>query len=178
MESNVESLAVASDETHTFDFRAAFHGQYPRVVRLVARIVKDHSRAEEIAVEVFWKLWRTPAAQGPHANGWLYRTAIRMSLDGLRRQVRREKYERLFGFPRATPTPEQLHSEDQKQKQVRTALSAMKVRDAELLLLRSDGLSYQETAQILGLNPVSVGTLLSRAQQIFRREYIKRYGQE
>ena len=178
MESNIGSLAVALDETQTFDFKAVFHGQYPRIVRLVARIVKDHARAEEIAVEVFWKLWRTPRAQGANANGWLYRTAIRMSLDGLRRQVRREKYERLFGFPRATPTPEQLHSEDQKQKQVRTVLSSMKVRDAEMLLLRSDALSYQELAQFLGLNPASVGTLLSRAQQIFRREYVKRYGQE
>ena len=47
---------------------------------------------------------------------------------------------------------------------------------AELLLLRSDGLSYEEVASALELNPGSVGTLLGRAQRAFRKEYLKRYG--
>jgi RNA polymerase sigma-70 factor (ECF subfamily) len=46
------------------------------------------------------------------------------------------------------------------------------------LLLRSNGLSYEEVANALELNPASVGTLLSRAQQAFRKEYIKRYGEQ
>ena len=50
-------------------------------------------------------------------------------------------------------------------------------RQAELLLLRSHGLSYDELASALDLNPVSIGTLLSRAQHAFRKEYVKRYGQ-
>jgi len=178
MESNIESLAVAPDQTHAFDFKAVFHDQYPRVVRLISRIVNDSGRSEDIAVEVFLKLWQTAKAHGENVNGWLYRTAIRMSLDGLRRRNRREKYEKFFGLPRAAPTPEQLHSEGQRQQRVRLVLSVMKPRLAELLLLRSDGVSYQELAQILELNPVSIGTLLSRAQKTFRKEYIKRYGPE
>ena len=47
-----------------------------------------------------------------------------------------------------------------------------------LLVLRSDGLSYIELASALDLNPASVGTLLARAQQAFRKEDIKRYGQD
>jgi len=47
-----------------------------------------------------------------------------------------------------------------------------------LLLLYSHGLSYDELASALNLNPVSIGTLLSRAQQTFRKEYTKRYGQQ
>src|SRR3989442_14496887 len=101
MESNIESLDVATDDAPPFDFRELFHAQYARIVRLILRIVKDDGRAEEIAVEAFWKLWRNPKAHGEGANGWLYRTAIRMGLDELRSQRRREKYEKLFGFPRA-----------------------------------------------------------------------------
>jgi RNA polymerase sigma-70 factor (ECF subfamily) len=52
----------------------------------------------------------------------------------------------------------------------------MKVRDAELLLLQNDGHTYQEIADILDFNAASVGTLLSRAQHAFRKEYLKRYG--
>jgi RNA polymerase sigma-70 factor, ECF subfamily len=51
-------------------------------------------------------------------------------------------------------------------------------RQAELLLLRSHGLSYEELASTLHLNPASVGTLLARAQQAFRKEYINRYGKQ
>ena len=51
-------------------------------------------------------------------------------------------------------------------------------RHAELLVLRSQDLSYDELASALDLNPASIGTLLSRAQQAFRKEYIKRYGQQ
>jgi RNA polymerase sigma-70 factor (ECF subfamily) len=53
----------------------------------------------------------------------------------------------------------------------------MKANQAELLILRSDGLTYDEIAQALDLNPSSVGTLLSRAEAAFRKEYVRRYGQ-
>jgi RNA polymerase sigma-70 factor (ECF subfamily) len=54
----------------------------------------------------------------------------------------------------------------------------MKKRQAEVLVLHSHGLSYEELASTLDLNPASVGTLLSRALQAFRKEYIERYGEE
>jgi RNA polymerase sigma-70 factor (ECF subfamily) len=60
---------------------------------------------------------------------------------------------------------------------VRAVLASMPRRDAELLLLRSDDMSYEELAAALSLNPASVGTLLSRARQAFRKEYVKRYGE-
>ena len=56
-------------------------------------------------------------------------------------------------------------------------LAMLPVGDA-LLLLRADGLSYDETAAALNLNPSSVGTLLARARQAFRKEYVKRYGEQ
>jgi DNA-directed RNA polymerase specialized sigma24 family protein len=64
-----------------FDFEATFRSQYDRVARVIARVVKDRARAEELAVEVFLKFWRSPRAQGENAEGWLYRTAIRQGLD-------------------------------------------------------------------------------------------------
>jgi RNA polymerase sigma-70 factor, ECF subfamily len=59
---------------------------------------------------------------------------------------------------------------------VRLLLTAIEPREAELLVLRSQGVSYEELAATLNLNPASVGTLLGRAQQAFRREYTRRYG--
>ena len=45
-------------------------------------------------------------------------------------------------------------------------------------MLRSHGLTYEELANAPGLNAASIGTLLSRAQHTFRKEYIKRYGNQ
>jgi RNA polymerase sigma-70 factor (ECF subfamily) len=47
-----------------------------------------------------------------------------------------------------------------------------------MLLLRSEGLSYAELAAALDLNPASVGTLLTRAGQAFKKEYVIRYGEQ
>ena len=61
---------------------------------------------------------------------------------------------------------------------MRAVLAALETRQSELLLLRGSGLSYAEIAAALELNPSSVGTLLARAQQAFRKEYIERYGEQ
>jgi len=158
-------------------FEAFFHERYERTVRVVARVVRDPARAEEIAVEAFWKLWRNPKAQGELAGGWVYRTAVRLALDELRREARRARSEILMDGPAAAPDPEQIRAEEQAREQVRQTLASLDSRSAELLLMRSHGLSYGEVAAALDLNPASVGTLLARAQQAFRKEFVRRYGE-
>jgi RNA polymerase sigma-70 factor (ECF subfamily) len=161
-----------------FSFEAVFHAHYERIARAIVRIVRDPARAEELAVDVFWKFWRTPQAHGERAGGWLYRTAIRTALNDLRRHTRALRNERLSDAIPAPATPEQSHAAQEEQEHVRQVLAALDARQAELLLLRSSGLSYDELASALDLNPASIGTLLSRAQQAFRKEYLNRYGEQ
>jgi len=160
----------------SFDFDDFFRANYPRIARAVARVVGDRDRAEDIAVEAFWKLSREPRAQAENPGGWLYRTAVRLGLNELRHAERRRRYERLAAIVRRVPTPEEHHAAAEECRQVRTVLALLDPRQAEMLLLRSSGLSYAEVGAALELNPASVGTLLSRAQQSFRKEYLKRYG--
>ena len=84
-----EAAADAKTGKTEFDIEAVFRARYAHVARVIARIVRDPARAEELAVEVFLKLWRNQQAQGEKAEGWLYRTAVRTALDELRRQTRR-----------------------------------------------------------------------------------------
>ena len=171
------TAAVPQSQESSFDFEAAFRLNYARVARLIARIVRDPGRAEELAVEVFYRLWRNPKAQGDKVGGWLYRTAVRAGLYELRRQGRRERVAHLLGHGPRPANPAEVHESAEDQRRVREVLAKMDPQRAELVLLRSAGLSYAELAAALDLNPASVGTLLSRAQQVFRKEYIKRYGQ-
>jgi RNA polymerase sigma-70 factor (ECF subfamily) len=161
-----------------FDFETFFHVHYERIARAVVRVVRDPARAEEIAVEAFWKLWRSPKiAQGSQAGGWLYRTAARMALDELRKESRRIRHESQPVNRQPHPTPEEAHAATEERDRVRLVLASLDLRQAELLLLRSNDLSYAEVAAALDLSPSSVGTLISRAQQAFRKEYVKQYGE-
>lgn len=161
-----------------FDFEAVFRAQYARVSRIIGRLVQDPARAEEIAVEVFLRLHRSPRAHGPGAGAWLRRTAVRAGIDELRARQRRQKYEQMGDRPPGPPSPEQFCSDEERRARVRTVLARLDVRQSGLLILRSEGASYQEIAGALGLRPTSVGTLLRRAGEAFRKEYVKRYGPE
>jgi RNA polymerase sigma-70 factor (ECF subfamily) len=172
-----EAVIEATSQDSAFDIESVFRAQFDRTARIIARVVRDPARAEELAVEAFVKLWRNPQVHNAIAEPWLYRTAVRLGLDELRRQTRRTRYESLLARVRGTPTPEEIHSATEERDRVRQILNAIHPRQAELLLLRSQDLSYTEVAAALDLNPASLGTLLSRAQQSFRKEYIKRYGE-
>ena len=171
---------MSADEMR-FSIEALFRAHYVHVARIIARVVRDRARSEELAVEVFVKLWRRPKVQDEKVEAWLYRVAVRAGLDELRTRTRRLRYESLFSLLRthSTPaTPEQILRVTEEQERVRLVLGRIEPRQAEFLLLRSHGFSYEELASILRLDPASIGTLLSRAQQAFRKEYAKRYGHE
>jgi RNA polymerase sigma-70 factor, ECF subfamily len=170
--SDVESDARAETER-------IFRKHYASLTRVIARTIGDRERAEELAVEVCLK-WSAAARRTPGEDGerWLYRAAVQTGLNEVRQRMRRSRYERLVSLVRgpAAQTPEDLAASHQEQQRVRGVLAAMDRRKAELLLLRGEGHSYEELAQALDLNPASVGTLLSRAQTAFRKEYTRRYG--
>jgi RNA polymerase sigma-70 factor, ECF subfamily len=168
---------MESDEV-PFNFEAFFHVHYSRIARAVARVTGDPTRAEDLAAEALWKLWRTPKVHGGAAAGWLYRTAVRLGLNELRGSRRRAQYERLSVPENVISTPEEVHAAEEERGQVRAVLADMNARDAELLLMRAAGFSYGEVAQVLEISPASVGTLISRAQQAFRKEYVSRYGDQ
>jgi DNA-directed RNA polymerase specialized sigma24 family protein len=97
---------------------------------------------------VFLKWERTPGAHGENAEGWVYRTAVRIALNQLRRQTLRSRYERLLGFVMygkvGGSTPHEIYAAQEEQQRVRLVLSVIEPRQAELLLLRCNDLSYQE----------------------------------
>jgi RNA polymerase sigma-70 factor (ECF subfamily) len=170
-------VGAAGAELAASDFETIFTAHYEPVARAIARVVRDHGRAEELAVETFLKLRRNPQANGDRVRAWLHRAAVRLALDELRRRARRARYEAFLPWGPSSRGPEELFSASQEQGRVRAILAILPQRQAELLLLRHDGASYGDLASTFELNPASVGTLLSRAQQAFRKEYIKRYGE-
>jgi RNA polymerase sigma-70 factor (ECF subfamily) len=157
------------------EFRSIFREHYPRVLATLLRIVRSRAEAEELASEVFLKLFRQvrPAENFSNLGGWLYRTATRTGLDALRSRRRRERYEGQAAEPEETieANPAALALRNEQQRRVRAALGRMKPLHAQLLLLRHAGLSYAELAEALKVKASSIGTLLVRAEAQFARFY-------
>jgi RNA polymerase sigma-70 factor, ECF subfamily len=159
------------------DFNTLFNTFYVRLARLLYRVTGDFGRAEEMASEAFWRLHCKPPSTSTNLEGWLYRTGLRLALDQIKKDRRRARYEGLGAVFGLTASPEQELERIEERTRLRRALSALKADQAALILLRAEGLTYAELAQQLQLNPASVGTLLSRAEEAFRKEYVHRYGQ-
>ena len=176
MDALSQAIAPTESGESWVEIEQVFRAHYERLARVIAKVLRDPARAEELAVEVCLKWSVSRKGSGENPERWLYRAAIQVSLNELRRQMRRSRYERLVSLVRGSPTPEDILVARQQQERVRLLLTVIEPRQAGLLVLRSQGFSYEELAATLNLNPASVGTLLSRAQQAFRKEYTRRYG--
>jgi RNA polymerase sigma-70 factor (ECF subfamily) len=145
-------------------FDAAFRAHYARVVRTLGRLTGDRGQAEEIAADVFCKLALQPA--------------INAGLDAVRsNSLRKRREERATAASSNTAEPEALERllTEERRERVQRVLAALKPRDAQMLLLRSSGMSYRELAETLGIQLGSVGSMLARAEQEFERRYRARY---
>jgi len=160
-----------------------FRAQYPRLVSVLARVTSDRAQAEELASEVFCKLASRPVLFRPGNNleGWLYRSAMNLAFDRLKAGARRRRHEEAAAVEatRGTsvsadnPLDSMLRAE--QQHNVRAVLARLKPTCAKLLLLRNSGFSYRELAQVLEINPASVGKLLLRSMAEFEKKYREMY---
>jgi RNA polymerase sigma-70 factor (ECF subfamily) len=154
-------------------FEQVFFEYYPRVFAVLYRMLGDRAAAEELAGDAFLKLSQQPPGQFENLGGWLYRTATRLGIDSLRAAHRRRRYEqeggeRLTGT-QANPLSDLLR--DERCRQVRATLARLKPIQAQILMLRYSGLSYNELSQALRVRSTSVGRVLMRAEAAFEKAY-------
>jgi RNA polymerase sigma-70 factor (ECF subfamily) len=165
--------------TASIDLDAAFEEHWPRVYGVLFRLTGDPDDAEDLALEVFYRLHRKPPPANDALNlgGWLYRVAMNLGYNALRSARRRTRYEQEAGVMALEhDAPVEPASEVERRierQQVRTALARLKPREAQLLILRHSGLSYAEVAATMQVAPGSVGTLLARAERAFEKAYNK-----
>jgi RNA polymerase sigma factor (sigma-70 family) len=183
---DVRRPAVMSEESaadsSTTDFEQLFLEHYPRLVRVLIRLVGNSGQAEELAADAFYRYHRHQAEEiiGGNPAGWLYRTAMNLGLDALRansRRVRREEKaqrEAVAAAPAGNPLYELL-AEEQRER-VRTVLCLLKPVEGQVLLMGSSGFACKEIAALLGLRADSLYVLISRARARFEKEYVNLYG--
>lgn len=139
---------------------------WPPVVRYVRRLIEERDAAEDVAQEVFVRLWERREAwdRDGSLRALLFRLARNLAVDEIRRgSARRRAGERA---PRATdpPTPYACLEREELARAVARAVDALPERRREVfVLVRYHGLSYRETADALALSPQTVANHLSLA---------------
>jgi len=157
------------------ELEEAFEEHWSSVCRTLYTLVGDWTEAEDLALETFWRLYKRPPRDLRNVGGWLYRVATNLGLNALRARKRRQRHEEEAGALRLQRrdvlSPSEEVDRRETRERVRHVLAQMGPRAARILILRYADHAYAEIADIVGVAPGSVGTMLARAERDFEQRY-------
>jgi RNA polymerase sigma-70 factor (ECF subfamily) len=144
----------------------------PRMVALARRMLNDAAEAEDVAQDVFIRVWREAPRWKPGAakfETWMHRVALNLCYDRLRR--RREQPDAEAGLNVADGAP--LASEEwlarQRAAKVQAALAALPERQrAALALVHFQELSNIAAAEMLEVSVEALESLLARGRRALK----------
>lgn len=178
---------VAKGDNYAFEALVKRHQR--AVLNLIYRFIGDRAKAEDLAQEVFIRVWQAAGRYKPTAkfNTWIYRITANLCLNELK-SVRRRKLI-LFSSGGKAENPEdqylQMHAEEaqtpedvlvvaERKQQVFSALRTLPANQRlALILKRYNDFSYEEIARILGCSVSAVDSLLVRAKRNLRKNLIR-----
>ncbi len=140
------------------------------VLNIIYRYTGDYDQAEDIAQEVFFKVWqkiKTFKGRSKFST-WLYRIVVNQCLD-----YRRKNKEELISLDKkweGGKTPEALTVEldsppEKKVEIVRKAIQELpESQRIALILSKFEARPYQEIAEIMGISLAAVESLIYRAK--------------
>ena len=114
-------------------FQHIFYEHYPIVKRKLVALIRDEAAADDLAQDVFLRLYRNPPDDPAALGAWLHRVLTRIGYDYMTKKARerrlQDRQEILFGNEESPPTGEDVmlrkldHAE--MEKQARAKLSEL-----------------------------------------------------
>jgi RNA polymerase sigma-70 factor (ECF subfamily) len=150
------------------------------VVHFLYRVVQNQAVAEELAQEVFLRVYRSRSSYEPTAKftTWLFRIATHLALNSLRDGKNERLQERLDRDSAEMPTrqvPDNKPSVEQKMvyqvrlAEVRHAVAALPEKQrAAVLMHKYEEMEYSQIARVLRCSESAVKSLLFRAYETLR----------
>lgn len=165
--------------TVRLSFDQAFVAHHRVVYRYAYALTRDPGLAEDVAQEVFIRLYQNldAAQRDGLLRAWLLRVTANVARNaqrGLSRARSRDEtfVARLLQATGITQPDEELLRQAEITETQR-ALAKIKEPMRSCLLLKHEGSSYKEIAAALGVNETNVGSLIARARREFTRVYGK-----
>jgi RNA polymerase sigma-70 factor (ECF subfamily) len=150
------------------------------VVHFVYRMVGNQAVAEELAQEVFFRVYKSRESYEPTAKftTWLYRIASRLALNAIR-DGKKERNQHSLDQERPDGTEIQVADDEQTvEQQLLTAARAAEIRraiealpdkqKAAVLMHKYQGLGYAQISAALEVSESATKSLLFRAYETLR----------
>ena len=153
------------------------------VLNLVYRYLGDATHAEDVAQEVFFKVYRARANYEPKAkfSTWLYRVTVNHCLNEIRSRksqpAKMELVDDMLEESAGQEADERLRRQETRQA-VKAAIDSLPEHQRmAVILARYEELSYEEIAETMGITLEAVKSVLHRAKETLKEKlaaYVKR----
>lgn len=131
--------------------------------------VRCRAEARDIVQEAFCRLFRLRDLSAVHhLRSLLFKTAKNIATDYIRKRIVREAFaeQEPLRANCESPSPEYIWLAREDLQAIQRAIDSLPPRTQHALkLMREDGLSYEELAQILGIKTHSARRLIERAME-------------
>ncbi len=150
------------------------------LVNYFSRLLRDPALAEDLAQEVFLRVYKARGRYRPEARftTWVYRIATNLALNAIRKRKEvhaPSKEDGLRGDSESSsivdpkPTVEQRLIEMDRERLIRQAIDALPENQrAAVILHKYQEVDYRQIAKILGVSVSAVKSLLFRAYESLR----------
>lgn len=143
-----------------------------RLLTLATRMLGDRSEAEDVAQEVFLRIWRQAPRWKPGGarfDTWMHTVAVNLCRDRLRRR-REVLVDVAPERPDPTMNAEAALLVESRARRVAEALQSLPERQREAIVLHTwQELSNAETAAVMDVSVEALESLLSRARRGLRQ---------
>jgi len=171
-----ENLLVQIASRDEAAFALLLDRHFENVRALAWRVLANHAEVDDIAQDVFLKLWKNPQSFTPGKakfSTWLYRVTLNACID---RQRKNNKSPLTLTdttieetTPDSAPTPEQQAINTNRAQRVSKAIAGLPDRQRHAIALTHfQELSNIEAAQIMDTSVEAVESLLGRARRALK----------
>lgn len=163
-----EALLQAGANADAEAYRQLVERHLPFVRAVATRMLQDAAEADDIAQEVFLRLWRnlpTLAADGRGAKAWLRRVTANLCIDRIRANAKTTVTDRP---PDQEVEASQMDGMSEKALAARVAAALQQLPKRQrlaLVLFHFEGLSQQEVSEAMSVSQEAVESLLGRARR-------------
>jgi RNA polymerase sigma-70 factor (ECF subfamily) len=170
--------AVAGGDLAAFRTIAELH--HKPLISFIARYTGDRDSAEDIAQEVFLRVFKAAKSYNPQAKfrTWLFTIATNLCLNEIRANKSRPKFVDVSDlheqeYPIAAPaafSPEKAAQDAELSAAVQKAINNLPENQRIAILLRQyNDFSYNEIGKIMGISTSAVESLIQRARQSLKK---------
>jgi len=162
-------------------FEALVEKHQKRLVMVLEHLVSDRTQAEDLAQDVFLRVYRARERYVPTAkfSTWLYTITHNVASNSIRKSSRRKEINLVTSPSGSMPVrpldtmakdksnlmPTRLADQKEMEKVIRDAIQSLGPRQRMAMLLsKYEGMSYNEIAESMELTTQAVKSLLSRAR--------------